>query len=80
VALADRPTAPKQRGPLCSIGALLGKLPADDRDTLHAWLAADPLDVQSSVIARNLTAELGHRISSDTVRHHRNGGCCCGTR
>jgi hypothetical protein len=79
VPLADRPTAPKQRGPLCSIGALLDKLPADDRDTLNNWLAADPTDVQSSVIARNLTAE-GWRTTPDTVRHHRNGECRCGTR
>lgn len=78
MALADRSTAPKQRGPSCSIGKMLATFTPDDAATLRAWLA-DP-DIQGSVIARELSAELGRRVTSDVVRHHRTGACCCGTR
>ena len=77
MALADRPTRRNLPGTPCRIGEYLAKMPADDRDTLLAWLADET--IQGSVIARNLTAE-GYKTSGDTLRHHRNGDCSCGAR
>ena len=77
MALADRPTAPLIRGPICRFHLLSQALPPEDRATLDAWMA-DPT-VHGSVIARNLTDE-GYTIREHTVNQHRAGRCACGTR
>jgi hypothetical protein len=58
----------------CRVKVIYGEMQKPDLDDLRDALS-DPA-ISSAVIARVLT-ERGYKISSNTVGHHRRGGCSC---
>lgn len=63
----------------CQFATVRNTLDDDDRQTLDAWMAADPKDVPGANIARALRKE-GHKITDQALNRHRRNDCDCGTR
>jgi hypothetical protein len=64
-----------KKGPRCSVGQILEALPEPEAQELRQ--ALDDISLQSTVIARVLT-DRGHKVSGQTLGHHRRKACSCG--
>lgn len=73
--LSDYDLTAKKKGPSCSVGVLVSRIPDPDQVTLADWFA-DP-DKRSTDIAGALSAEFDVSISYYTVQRHRRGDCRC---
>lgn len=58
----------------CRVKVIFDELQKPDADELRDALR-DP-SISGAVIARVLT-ERGHKVSANTIGHHRRGGCAC---
>jgi hypothetical protein len=69
------PPPPIPKGPPCTVGLLMERLPEAERDAL-AEMLADPVwtgvDIAAEIVVRGYT-----RIQGGTVSRHRRGACGC---
>lgn len=75
MALSDHDLTAKKKGPSCSVGVLISRIPADDRTTLAEWFADD--DKFSTDITDVLNDEYDVSLQPFTVNRHRRGRCQC---
>jgi hypothetical protein len=76
MALKDRLADTPRRGPgqPCSVGALLDRLPPDEKAALHAMMGE--LGWSQQRIYAALEAE-GHEVGRQTIGRHRSKACRC---
>ena len=78
MSLAEHLRPPSRRGPRCAIG----QLPEEARAELEAHLEMKWPDgtkvYDYEVLSEALSADLGRRISSDTISRHWRKRCLCG--
>jgi len=71
---------PAKKGPLCSIEALIRRIPEAEAAALRAMLDDRNTWVNGQDIVRELQKQLGFRTTNQTLNRHRRGECGCESR